>query len=355
MSIVTSAHLIDAVRNARVLPPQQLEVAGSLAPRFPQPKALAKELIERGWLTVYQVNNLFRGHGKDLVLGSYVLLERIGEGSMGLVYKARHMTLGRVAALKVIRRERLSHVNAVRRFQREIRAIAQLSHPNVVIAYDADQINGTHFIAMEYVDGKDLQRIVKEKGPLAIPAACNYIRQAALCLQYLHERGLVHRDIMPSNLLLTSDGALIKVLDLGLARLSEAEADSVQLTQQGFVVGTADFIAPEQACDSHAADIRSDLYSLGCTFYFILTGQVPFPGKTLKQKLMAHQMEPPPDVELKRREAPAAVSVVIRRLMAKNPDERYQVPADLAYDLAYILTTGGLPDRSRGMRGTPAK
>jgi serine/threonine protein kinase len=347
MSIETSAHLIDAVRNAKVLPPQQLEVAGTLAPRFPQPKALAKELMQRGWLTPYQVNNLFRGHGKDLVLGSYVLLERIGEGAMGLVYKARHMTLGRLAALKVIRRERLAHANAVKRFHREIRAIAQLSHPNVVIAYDADQVNNTHFIAMEYVDGKDLSRLIKAKGPLSIAAACTYIRQAALCLQYLHERGLVHRDIKPSNLLLTADGTLIKLLDLGLARLNESENDSVQLTQEGFVVGTADFIAPEQAMDSHAADIRSDIYSLGCTFYFMLTGQTPFPGKTLKQKLLAHQMEPPPQVELKRKEVPAAVSVIIRKMMAKSPAERYQVPAELAYDLAFVLTTGGLPDRSR--------
>jgi serine/threonine protein kinase len=255
------------------------------------------------------------------------------------------MTMGRLVALKVIRPERLSAANGVRRFQREIRAVAQLSHPNVVIAYDADQINGTHFIAMEYVDGKDLQRVLKEKGPLPVAAACDYIRQAALCLQYLHERGLVHRDIKPSNLLLTKDGKLIKVLDLGLARLNESDVDSVQLTKQGFVVGTADFIAPEQACDSHAADIRSDLYSLGCTFYFVLAGKVPFPGKTLKQKLMAHYMEPPPAIEEKRREVPAAVSAVIRRLMAKKPEQRYQTPGDLAGDLANILTTINSPGR----------
>jgi serine/threonine protein kinase len=357
MSILTSLSLLEAIKAARILTPAQLEAATtSLLPRYADPRHLARELMQRGWLTAFQVNQLFRGEGKDLILGQYLLLERLGEGAMGLVYKARHTTMGRLAALKVIRKERLAHPKAVRRFQREIRTAAQLSHPNVVIAYDASQVNGIHYIAMEYVEGMDLARVVKMRGVLPIASALNYMRQAASCLQYLHERNMVHRDIKPSNLLLTADGQTIKVLDLGLARVNESSGDEIShITQEGFVVGTADYIAPEQARNSRAADIRSDLYSLGCTFYYLLCGSVPYPVKGLQQKLVQHMMEPPPPVEKKRPEVPASVAVVIRRLMAKRPEERYQIPAELAYDLGHIMTTGGLSDRSRPGRGIPIK
>jgi serine/threonine protein kinase len=355
--ILTSSALVEAIKSARILPAPQLEsVISTLQPRYADPRHLARELMQRGWLTPFQVNQIFRGEGKDLILDQYLLLERLGEGAMGLVYKARHTTMGRLAALKVIRRERLANAKAIRRFQREIRAVSQLSHPNVVTAYDASQVNGTHYIAMEYIEGMDLARVVKARGPLPIAAALSFVRQTASCLQYLHERNMVHRDIKPSNLLLTADSTTIKVLDLGLARVNDVSEDAPShITLEGFVVGTADYMAPEQARNSHAADIRSDLYSLGCTFYFLLVGSVPYPAKGLQQKLVQHQFTAIPAVETKRPEVPASVSVVIRRLMAKNPDERYQIPAELAYDLGHIMTTGGLPDRSRTGRGIPAR
>ena len=185
---------------------------------FPAPRALAGELIRRGWLTPYQVNQLLQGRGRDLLLGSYVLLERLGEGGMGQVFKARNWKLGRVVALKLIRKERLDNPDAVRRFQREIRAAAQLDHPNIVRAFDADEVDGTHLLVMEYVEGTDLAKLVKKDGPLPVDKACDYCRQAALGLQHAYERGLVHRDIKPHNLLLTP-GGVVKILDMGLARL----------------------------------------------------------------------------------------------------------------------------------------
>lgn len=352
MAIASLAAFVDTLRTSRLLSPQQLEEIGRLQTRFQEPRALARELLTRDWLTAYQLNQLFQNNGKDLVLGSYVLMERLGEGAMGLVYKARHVTMGRLVAIKIIKKDRLTHGNAIKRFQREIRAMAQLSHPNVVTAYDADQINGAHYYAMEYVEGIDLGKLVRQSGPLAIVTACHYVRQVALCLQYVFERGLVHRDIKPSNLLVTpaprpgvNKLGLVKVLDLGLARVQEADQDASAITQEGFVVGTADYIAPEQARDSSSADIRSDLYSLGCTLYYLLAGRVPFGAKGLQRKLLAHLMDEAPPIEQIRPEVPAAVSVVIRRLMAKKPQERHQVPAELAEDLTHILTTGGLPDR----------
>jgi serine/threonine protein kinase len=355
-NLTTSASLLDAIRAHRLLSDEQVNAVTGLVPRIPNPRDLARELINRGWLTAFQVNQLFRGEGKDLVLGSYVLVERLGEGAMGLVYKARHITMGRMVALKVIRRERLAHPKAIRRFEREVRAVAQLAHPNVVIAYDASHANGVHYMAMEYVEGKDLGRLVKLKGPLSVAHALNYMRQTAAFLQYLHERAMVHRDIKPTNLLLTKDGSTIKVLDLGLARINEVgEGETSHITQEGFIVGTPDYMAPEQALNSHAADIRSDLYSLGCTFYYVLAGSVPYPVKGLQQKLVHHQTSPAPAIEKKRPEVPVSVAVVIRRLMAKRPEDRYQIPAELAYDLGHIITTGGLPDRTRPAMGILVK
>jgi serine/threonine protein kinase len=298
---------------------------------FPDPRALARELLRREWLTAFQANRLLQGRGQELLLGSYVLLEQVGSGGMGEVFKARNRKLGRVAALKVIRRERLADDAAVRRFHREIRAAAQLTHPNIVLAYDADQVGGTHFFVMEFVEGQELGRLIKQRGPLPVATACDCVRQAALGLQHAHERGLVHRDIKPHNLLLTRHG-VVKVLDLGLARLNataEGEA-STTVTHEGMVMGTPDYMAPEQAEESHAVDIRADLYSLGCTLYYLLSGQVPFPGGSLLQKLRRHQSEEPMPIEYLRPDVPAAVAAVVRTLMAKRPEDRYQTPAELA-------------------------
>ncbi len=359
MDTTSSKPLLHALRAHRLLESEQLKQLDGTAPG--DAKSLARDLIQRGWLTPYQANQLLNGKGHDLVLGSYILLERLGEGGMGQVFKARHRALGRVCALKLIRKERTGSADAVKRFQREVRSAAAPAHPNIVLAYDADEIAGTHLMVMEYIDGStDLGKLVKKRGPLPVERACEYVRQAALGLQHAHERGMVHRDIKPANLLLTRDGTLVKVLDMGLARLDQPgdDGDSSTMTQEGAIMGTPDYIAPEQALDTHTVDIRADLYSLGCTFYFLLTGRAPFPGGTLLQKLNKHQNEQPIAVEKLRPEVPPVVARVVRKLMAKRPDDRYQTPAELAEALTALgnaLTAGAAPgDATIDMNELPA-
>jgi serine/threonine-protein kinase len=348
MAISSIPELVHTLRASSLLTNGQVDVlARDLLPNFTDARALARELIRREWLSPYQINQLFLGRGHELVLGPYVLLERLGEGGMGQVFKGRHRKLNRVAALKVIRRDRLGNPEAIRRFYREVQAVSALSHPNIVRAYDADEVGGTHYLAMEYVDGLDLGKLVKKGGPLAVTQACEYIRQAALGLQHAFEMGLVHRDIKPSNLVVQGAGSkseappLVKILDMGLARVSGVLADSnASLTQTHSMLGTPDFIAPEQARNARDADIRSDLYSLGCTFHFVLTGQVPFPTEAAMEKLLKHYLEEPPRVEAMRSDVPPAVGQVVRRLMAKDPGQRYQVPAELADSLGSLLAVG---------------
>jgi WD40 repeat protein/serine/threonine protein kinase len=335
MPLDSVVDLFEALCAYRLLEPEQLEeVTHKLWPAFPEARALARELMVRGWLSPYQVNHLLQNRGRELILGSYILMERLGEGGMGRVFKARHMHMRRVSAIKIIRKECVANPDAIRRFRREIEAVAHLSHPNVVTAFDADQAGDTHFYVMEYVEGCDLDKLIKQRGPVPIGDACDYIRQAAQGLQHAFERGMVHRDIKPSNLLLTSKGSVIKILDLGLARLHLADAESTStLTMEGSIAGTPDFISPEQARNSRQADIRSDLYSLGCTLYFLLTGRVPFPGGNLTEKLLKHQFDEPTPVAQLRPEVPAGVVAVIDRLLAKRPEHRYQTPAELAATL----------------------
>jgi serine/threonine protein kinase len=359
----TVVELLDALKRLHLVEPGPLD-ALQRQPAGADPKALARKLVEQNLLTPYQVNQLFRGRSNELLLGSYVLLELLGEGGMGAVYKARNWKLGQVVALKLIRKERLTNAAAVKRFQREIHASAHLSHPHIVRALDADEVAGTHFLVMEYVaGGQDLHKLVREDGPLPIEQACRYLQQAALGLQHAYERGLVHRDIKPHNLIVSggvvSSGVVtgksagptthksplhhspltthhVKILDFGLARLGESDESST-LTQEGSVMGTMDYLAPEQARDSHGADIRADLYSLGCTMYFLLTGQAPFAGGTAAEKMFKHQFDEPRSIQERRPETPPGLGNVVRKLMAKRPEDRYQTPAELAVDLEAIL------------------
>jgi len=352
---------IDTLGSCRLLETtQQDELKRDLRPRFPDAHALAKDMVQRGWLTPYQVNQVFQGRGGDLVLGSYILLERLGEGGMGQVFKARHRKLGRVVALKLIRRERLSNPSLVVRFHREIQAAAQLTHPNIVLAFDADAVDGVHFYTMEYVEGTTLSRLVRNNGPMLVSQACEYVRQVALGLQHAHERGLVHRDINPSNVMETwtslpassvtgaeaqsraewgSQRPLIKILDMGLARWLAADEGlemKGSITKIGVIMGTPDFIAPEQAMNAHRADIRADLYSLGCTFYYLLAGQVPYPRGTKLEKVLRHQTEDPTPLEQLRPDVTAPVLAIVKRLMAKRPEDRFQTPAALAEALTML-------------------
>lgn len=351
MAIETNAALVQAIRQHRLLESAALEECTRLQAQFPNPKALARELVTRKWLTPYQVNQLFQGRGQELLFGSYILLERLGEGGMGQVFKARNWKMDRIVALKMIRKDKLKHPEAVRRFQREVKAAAQLHHPNIVIAYDADAVGDTHFIAMEYVEGVDLGKLVKDSGPLPVPVACELIREAALGLQHACERGLVHRDIKPTNLLVerTPAGSAgsarsmlraaglghVKVLDMGLARLQTSADDdgTAMLTQDGALIGTPDFLSPEQSRNSRDADIRSDLYALGCTFYYLLTGRVPFPADTLSNKIWKQNFEEPTPIEQYRPDVPPGVVGIVRKLMAKKPEDRFQTPAALVAEL----------------------
>ncbi len=204
MVAVTSLELVQQLRLYRLLEPDQLEeVERTLAAQNPDPKSLARELIKRCWLSPYQANQLFLGRGKNLIFGSYILVERLGGGGMGEVFKARNWKLGYLRALKLVRKERIADEMTALRFRREIRAAAQLTHPNIVGAYDADEVDGTHYLVMEYVEGTDLSKLVKVHGPLPVDQACEFIRQAACGLQHAFEQGMVHRDIKPHNLLLT--------------------------------------------------------------------------------------------------------------------------------------------------------
>jgi tRNA A-37 threonylcarbamoyl transferase component Bud32 len=356
MSSAATEVFLATLRQHHLLEPAQLDELARGA-RRDDPRALAAELIRRDWLTPYQANQVLAGRAANLLLGSYVLLARLGAGGMGQVFKARNWKLGRVVALKLIRKERLANEAAVRRFQREIRAAAQLTHPNIVHAYDADEVNGTHFFVMEYVMGRDLAQVLKAQGPLPLAAACDYVRQAALGLQHAHERGLVHRDIKPHNLLLTERGE-VKILDMGLAQLDASAADegaSSTLTEEGLVMGTLDYIAPEQVADAHTVDSRADLYSLGCTFYHLLTGSVPFPACPPVEKLYKHRYEEPAPVERRRAEVPPAMAAVVRKLMAKLPSDRYQTPAELAAVLTpWSSAVGGVSAPHDPSRALPA-
>jgi hypothetical protein len=269
--------------------------------------------------------------------GRYRVLRLLGQGGMGAVYVAEHRVMRRLVALKVIKPVYTADPAAVERFRREVRAAAQLQHPNIVTAHDADRAGDRHFLVMEYVEGVSLAHLLRERGPLPVAVACAYVRQAALGLQHAHERGLVHRDIKPDNLMRTADET-VKVLDFGLAALT-AERGPDGLTSANVVMGTPDYMAPEQAEDARAADIRADVYSLGCTLYELLTGQVPYPAPTGLRKVLAHRDKPLPSVRDLRPEVPPELAEVLARMLFKRPADRYQTPGEVAEALAPFATT----------------
>jgi serine/threonine protein kinase len=285
------------------------------------------------------------GPAEKIVIEGYEILEVLGRGGMGVVHKARHLMLDRIVALKVIRPELVADQKSVDRFQREARAASRLTHPNLVTIYDAAESNGMHFLAMEYIEGIDLAHLVREKGPQPTALACDFVRQAALGLQHAYECGMVHRDIKPGNLLRSSKDGRIKLVDLGLALLQgsdENHASTGELTHTGAMMGTPDFIAPEQVRDCHNVDIRADLYSLGCTFYYLLAGRVPFPGGTMIDKLDKHRFETPQPIEWLRSDLPVSVADILRKLLAKRPEDRYQTPAQLADVLLPLCPSGSV-------------
>jgi anti-sigma factor RsiW/antitoxin (DNA-binding transcriptional repressor) of toxin-antitoxin stability system len=264
----------------------------------------------------------------------YRVVRQLGRGGMGVVYQAEHRVMERLVAVKVISRALVDRPDALERFRREVRAAAKLDHPNIVKAYDAEQAGDLQLLAMEYVEGCSLADLLAREGPLPITHACHYVRQAALGLQHAFEQGMVHRDLKPHNLMLTPNG-MVKVLDFGLAKLaSEQSRIGGELTQENAVMGTPEYMAPEQAINTKAADIRADIYALGCTLYCLLAGRPPFGGDNPLSIILAHAQEPPPPVESLRRELPAPLVALVKRMLAKSPNDRPQTPKEVADALA---------------------
>lgn len=305
----------------------------------PDPYALGVELAQRGYLTQYQVKKVFKGKGDSLVLGPYRILDRIGAGGMGRIYRAWHTRLKLPVAVKMIHREHLDSTRAMERFAREIETAAHLEHPNIVLIRDAGEEGGRPYLIMDFVDGRDLHDVVHEGGPLPIAQACEFARQAALGLQHAFERGVVHRDIKPGNLLVTNDTPpVVKVLDFGLARFKDEQRPEGPITQFGAVLGTVEYMAPEQALSASSADARSDVYSLGCTLYYLLAGQSPFSGGTMVEKLAVRLAGGPPSIRSLRADVPESLDKVLAKVMAREPSARYQTPLEFAQALEPFTT-----------------
>jgi serine/threonine-protein kinase len=334
MSIPSPTELLAFLEEHAFLTSAEVRQLGTSLSQFADSESLARVLIEQNCLTAYQANLLLQGQGEELVLGPYRILDQLGEGGMGQVLEAHHTSMDRIVALKVITRSRLSNPTALARFQREVRAVAKLSHPNIVTAFDVSQVGDTHFLSMEHVGGIDLAKLVQQSGPLPIPTACEYIRQAAVGLQHAHEEGLVHRDIKPGNLMVARPEAsgppVIKILDFGLARFESETIHAGRLTQLGKLVGTVDYIAPEQAQDARTADIRADIYSLGCSLFYLLTGKPPFSGSDAVQRISARVLGEAPLLRQVRPEVSPALERVVARMMARQPADRYQTPGEVA-------------------------
>lgn len=368
MMISSSGTLMDSLRQHQLLTPQQVAELPQLAQgRCGDARVLAKTLIQKGWLSVYQVNQLLLGKADELVIGPYLVMERLGQGGLSAVYRARHKDYENQVAIKIIKPEVFASQEGRKAFLQEVEAMAQLDHANIVQFCDADQWQDTYYFAMEYVEGTDLGKEVRLSGALPVPQACDYIRQSALGLQHAYERNLIHRDIKPVNLFLTQvpleirraadslfatrreqaspasmakdtllTRPLIKILDWGLASLRTPKGsgqDDASAEVAKSIVGTADYLSPEQARNANAVDIRGDIYSLGCSLYYLLTGQAPFPEGTLMQKIMQHQTAEPKPIADFRDDVPADVCAIVQRMMAKDPNDRFQTPASVALAL----------------------
>jgi serine/threonine-protein kinase len=344
MQLESAEDLIQAIRASGLFAPEQFQaLVREVAPSGGDALAVLKHLIKTDRITRYQLKKILHGRSAELFIGPYVITDKLGSGGMGKVYRAREPTTGRALALKVVRPALVVNPTVRGRYAREVQAAGKLDHPNIVRVFDAGEADGKFYLAMEFVDGIDLARLMHDYGALQVAEACEYVRQAGLGLQHAHDRGFVHRDVKPSNIVVAgerhlpqaTEPAVVKILDLGLARAIDPEDMVVpDLTRDHTVVGTPDYMAPEQAKNSKQVDPRADLYSLGCALYFLLTGQVPFPGTSVIEKILAHQTEPPPPLQALRPDVPAAVAEIVARLMAKRPEDRIRSAGELAELLA---------------------
>ncbi len=302
---------------------------------------VAAHLVDQGLITQWQASKLLDGKYRGFSLGKYKLLGHLGSGGMSSVYLAEHTMLHRKRAIKVLPRKRVNDSSYLQRFLLEAQAIARLDDPNIVRAYDVDNDGDTYYIVMEYVEGETLQSIVRRDGPMDFEQAAHCVLQAASGLAHAHEVGLIHRDVKPANLLMNQDGT-VKVLDLGLALFQADDRASLTIEHNENVLGTADYLAPEQAISSHDVDARVDIYSLGCTLYFLLTGHPPFHRGTLAQRIAQHQTQPPPPIEAERPGCPDALKAICLKMLAKSPDDRYQSMNEVCADIKGWLERGVL-------------
>jgi serine/threonine protein kinase len=333
----TTDEFLDLVHKSAVVDNQRLGayLAGLRAagPLSPEPARVAGLLVRDGILTLFQAEQILQGKWRRFGIGKYKVLERLGSGSTAGVYLCQHERVRRLVAVKVLPTSSANDPWSLERFYREARALSALDHANIVRAYDIDQDETLHFLVMEYVDGSSLQDIVGKGGPMDRTRAAHYIRQAALGLQHAHESaGLVLRDIKPGDILVDRSGC-VKLIDLGAALFSHEDRDFAGKSG-GYMVGNPDYMAPEQALDPWAVDIRADIYSLGATFYFCLTRRTPFRGGTVAQKLLWHQTQQPEPIRKLRPKVPEGLAALIERMMAKDPAQRPQTPQEVADALA---------------------
>ncbi|MBC7820816.1 MAG: protein kinase [Planctomycetaceae bacterium] len=283
-------------------------------------------LASEGWLTAFQAMAVFDGRLKDLHIGNYDVLDRLGSGGMGTVYKARHRRMKRTVAIKVLSWSLSENKSFVQRFQREVETAARLAHPNIVTAHDADVCEAGQYLVMEFVDGTDLDRLVRTRGALSPKLAATMVLQAARGLEYAHSQGVIHRDVKPANLLIDGCGTL-KITDLGLARSTEVfGGDSFQetsLTTHGGILGTVDFMSPEQAFNPSQVDHRADIYSLGCTLFYLVMGRPPYSGETPMETLLLHKQDPIPSLLNLHGDMPYELDDLYKRMLAKRPSERF--------------------------------
>jgi serine/threonine-protein kinase len=344
MSKVTSEQFVEYVQKSRLVDSAEMEkFRTQLSQQFGEtlpvdPVEVAKSFEKAKLLTRWHCEKLLQGRYKGFFLGKHKLLGHLGTGGMSTVYLAEHMGMHQKRAVKVLPKSKLGNNSYLQRFQLEAKAIASLNHPNIVRAYDIDNEKDTHYLVMEFVDGADLNSLVRKKGPLPYEVAADYIIQAARGLHHAHEKGLIHRDVKPANLLVNREG-VIKVLDLGLALYSDESLASVTMEHNDKVLGTADYLAPEQALNSHNIDHRADIYGLGCSLYFLLTGHAPFPTGSIAQRIAKHQSSMPEDIRKDRPDCPGELDGICVKMMQKDRRFRYSDCNQVADILEAWLTT----------------
>ncbi len=343
----TVPDLLDRVRRSGIVPADRLEefVSGLRGPQAGTPAEMLEQLIDAALITRFHADKLAAGKYKGFYLGSYLILDQIGVGGMGQVFLAEHTNMQRLVALKVLPVFSSDNTVARERFMREARAAGTLNHPNIVRVFDLCQEGKLLYLVMEYVEGVSLQAVVSQFGPLPVEAACNYVRQIAHGLQTASELGFVHRDIKPANLLIDRFG-VAKILDFGLVRSeSEAETGLTRKLDNKSILGTADYVAPEQAVDSSRVDIRADIYSLGATLYYLLSGRPMFPEGRTAQKLIWQQIKDPVPMDKLRTDVPTELAAVIHRMIRKKADDRYQTPLEVFAALSpFVSDEVILPD-----------